>query len=81
MNDLTVTLHKKEIVWGWCYLLFQLFALPVIIVLLSYRFSRPFTEIELNFVLFSINFIIFRTANPVFCQLHHLQNYINFIKL
>lgn len=64
MNHLSIQLSQKERIVGSCYLFFQLLALPFILAAVANRLPFTLTDIELNFVLFSINFlatvIIFR---------------------
>ena len=57
MNVLTIKLSKKETIVGYCYLVFQLIFLPIVILVLAEISNRSFTETELNFAIFAVNFI------------------------
>lgn len=58
MKKLSVTLSRKELLLGWGYLLLQLLAIPIVIVLIDQLFALRLSEVELNFVLFAVNFIV-----------------------
>ena len=48
---------SRETIAGFCYLAFQMLALPAILNWLNVRLSHPLTETELNFVFYLVNFI------------------------
>ena len=52
-----VTMHKKEQVWGFAYLLAELFLLPVALQELNELLPAPLPAYWLNFLYFSLNFI------------------------
>ena len=54
---LAVTLNSKEQLWGFLYLLFELFALPVLLDGLNSLLPAPLPAGWLNFLYFSLNFI------------------------
>ena len=56
-KKLSITLSRKELIFGWIYLLLQLLVIPIAAVFLNELFSLRLSETELNFVLFAINFI------------------------
>ena len=58
MKKLSVTLSRKELLFGWVYLLLQLLALPFAILFLDQAVGLQLSETELNFLLFAINFIV-----------------------
>lgn len=55
---MTVTLTRKETVWGWRYLFFQLLFLPHLLGLLNSLAGSPLDAPVLNFVYFAINFLV-----------------------
>lgn len=57
MKILTVSITREETVWGWGYMIFQLLILPVLLVVGNRLLPRPFSEAEVNFIFFCINFI------------------------
>ncbi len=61
MNRLSVGMTKSETVITWCYLVFQFFALPVILVFANVYFRAPFNEAQINFIFFAINFTVVTT--------------------
>lgn len=62
MNKLSVGMTKSETVVTWCYLIFQLLLLPVILVFANVYFHEPFNEAQINFIFFAINFIVVTTV-------------------
>ena len=57
MKKLTVTITRTETVLGWGYLIFQLLFLPVLLVIGNQLLPHPFSDAEINFIFFCINFI------------------------
>jgi len=57
MKQLSVNMRKNEILLGLIYIVFHVFFLPLIIVTLNVLLPLSFTEAELNFIAFAINFI------------------------
>ena len=57
MNQLNVTMNRKERIFGFFYLALQLLALPFILALCDWFFNLRLSDAELNFVFFAINFI------------------------
>ena len=64
MKKLSVEITPREKLWGWIYLVAQLFALPVILVGANQYFHFNLNEAAINFLLFAVNFtcvsVIFR---------------------
>ena len=64
MKKLTVGFTRKELIFGWIYMLLQLFALPMGLSWGNGFLKDPLSEAELNFCYFALNFlfttIIFR---------------------
>ena len=50
-------MSKREGLLGWCYLGFQLFILPEILMLCNGFLPKPLDDIQLNIVVFIINFV------------------------
>lgn len=57
MKKLTVSLTRTETVLGWCYLIFQLLFLPILLVIGNQLLPQPFSDAEVNFIFFGFNFI------------------------
>ena len=55
-RSLSTHQSEQEIIFGWVYFLVQLLVLPSLLVWGNTRAGRPFSEAELNFTFFSINF-------------------------
>ena len=55
-RSLSTRQSEQEIILGWVYFLVQLLVLPSLLVWGNTRAGRPFSEAELNFTFFSINF-------------------------
>lgn len=55
-HSLSTRQSEQEIILGWVYFLVQLLVLPSLLVWGNTRAGRPFSEAELNFTFFSINF-------------------------
>lgn len=58
MRKLSVTTTYREKLWGWIYLILQLFILPVIIVAANTYLDLGLREAELNFMLFATNIVV-----------------------
>lgn len=56
MRKLSVSMTKAETVTGCIYIIFQLFALPFIVLLADAFFRWNLTLAELNFICFAVNF-------------------------
>lgn len=54
---LSVTMTHKEQVWGFLYLMLELFALPLILDALNRLLPAPLPDVWLNFLYFALNFI------------------------
>ena len=57
MKKLSVTMSRKEMLAGLIYIAVQVLFLPVIIVVANMIFGSPFSEVQLNFIVFAIDFI------------------------
>lgn len=57
MKKLSVSVTKKEGIWGLAYFAFQLVALPSFLVLINNILPTSLSEAQLNFVFFALNFI------------------------
>lgn len=57
MRKLNVTMRKYEVILGLIYIAAQMLLIPLILVTVNYLLPRPFSEAELNFASFAINFI------------------------
>ncbi|MGN1015612.1 MAG: lysostaphin resistance A-like protein [Faecousia sp.] len=55
-RSLSTRQSEQEIILGWVYFLFQLLVLPSLLVWGNTRAGHPFSEAELNFTFFAINF-------------------------
>ena len=55
-RSLSTRQSEQEIILGWVYFFFQLLVLPSLLVWGNTRAGRPFSEAELNFTFFAINF-------------------------
>lgn len=58
MNKLSVSLSKKNTVFGFIYIVLQLLVLPTLLVLGNWFLGNPLSEAKLNFVFFAVNFIV-----------------------
>lgn len=57
MKKLSVSITRREAIWGWGYLLFQIFFLPVILTMVNMLLPSPMPEAKVNFVYFLLNFL------------------------
>jgi len=57
MKILSVSMTRREALWGWGYLLFQLFLLPLILITANTLLPHPLPEATVNFVYFLLNFL------------------------
>lgn len=57
MKKISLSLTRREALWGWVYLLFQLFFLPLILITANALLPRPLPEAVVNFVYFLLNFL------------------------
>ena len=48
---------KSENTGGWIYLILQIFLIPLILVICNELLSNPFSDAEINFLFFALNFI------------------------
>ena len=56
-QHISVSLNKKEFLWGWVYLAAELLILPSVLFYLSGRLFPDVTDAEVNFLYYLINFI------------------------
>lgn len=61
MTRLTVSLTESEKKWGFTYLILQMFILPNVLGLLNALLPRPLSEITMNILFFSLNFVCVMT--------------------
>ena len=54
---LSISMNRKEVLWGFSYLLIQFFVLPPVISVIDYFVPLELNEGQLNFVYYLINFI------------------------
>lgn len=54
---LTIPITRNETVFGWLYMGFQLILLPSLLHSVNGLLAVPFTEAELNFIFFILNFV------------------------
>ena len=54
---LTLKLTPRQTLWGWIYLLCDLFVLPVLLSTLNGLLPRPLSGAGLNFLFFCLNFL------------------------
>ena len=57
MNKLSVSVSRTEMILGLCYIPLQLLVIPVIVVIGNLVLGNPFSDVQVNFVLFCIDFI------------------------
>lgn len=57
MKKLTVSIGHTETILGWIYLGLQIIVIPIALVIINSLLPRPFSDAELNFLSFAINFI------------------------
>lgn len=57
MKKLSISITRRELLWGWIYLLFQLLVLPYLLITGNGYLPRPLSEASINFIYFSINFL------------------------
>lgn len=57
MNTLSVTITKRERIWGLCYIPIQLLVLPFLIIQGNLLAGNPFTASQVNFILFCTDFL------------------------
>lgn len=50
-------MNRREMIWGWIYLLAQLFALPLLLEWINSKLPHPLSLGELNCIFFVINFL------------------------
>ena len=62
MNNLSVSLNKKEVIFGVIYMLVQLFVLPSLLTWGNWLLGSPLSVVQLNFVFFALNFIVITVA-------------------
>ena len=61
-----IPLSRRETLWGFGYLGFELLLLPVLLTQINGRAARPMAEADLNFLYFSINYLaVFLIFNRV----------------
>ena len=57
MKKLSISLTRRELLWGWIYLLFQLLVLPYLLIIGNGYLPHPLPEAAINFIFFLINFL------------------------
>ena len=57
MKKLTVTTSFHQRLWGWIYMGFQLLFLPLLLYVCNIFFHLNFSDAEINFIFFALNFI------------------------
>lgn len=62
MKKLSVSLSKKEVIFGVIYMLAELFVLPTLLILGNWFLPNPLSETQLNFIFFALNFIVVTVA-------------------
>ena len=61
-----IPLSRRETLWGFGYLGFELLLLPVLLTQINGRLARPMAEADLNFLYFAINYLaIFFIFNQI----------------
>jgi membrane protease YdiL (CAAX protease family) len=56
-KHITVSLTKKELLWGWLYLAFEFLFLPTILYLVSPSLFPGISDAEFNFLYYFVNFL------------------------
>lgn len=56
-KHITVSLNKKEILWGWVYLALEFLFLPVALYWITARLFPGTTDAEVNFLFYIVNFL------------------------
>ena len=56
-RHISVSLSRKEILWGWIYLAAELLVLPTVLIYISGRLFPGVTGAEVNFLYYLLNFI------------------------
>ncbi len=56
-KHITVSLTKKELLWGWLYLAFEFLFLPTILYLVSPGLFPGISDAEFNFLYYFVNFL------------------------
>ena len=62
MKKLTIPLSRFELIFGWIYLPFQLLVLPSLLLIVNLFLGNPFSESEINFIYFCLNFLVVTVA-------------------
>ena len=62
MKKLSVSLSKKEVVFGVLYMLAELLVLPTLLTWGNWLLGNPLSVAQLNFVFFALNFIVITVA-------------------
>ena len=57
MKKLSVTTSFHQRLWGWIYMGFQLLILPTLLYICNLFFNLQFSDAEINFIFFALNFI------------------------
>ncbi len=55
---LSISMTRRETVFGWVYLFINLFVLPVLLNMGNQLLAAPLSEAELNLVYFALNFLL-----------------------
>ena len=56
-RHITVSLNKKEILWGWVYLAVEFLLLPTALYWLTARLFTGISDAEVNFLYYFVNFL------------------------
>jgi len=54
---LSISMTRREFLWGWGYLLFSMFLFPTLLTVVSSLLAKPLTETLANILYFIINFL------------------------
>ena len=67
---MTVSLTRKETIWGWSYFLFQLLVLPSLVTTINHIAGAPWDMTTLNLIFFCVNYL----AVLLICRRFLLEN-------
>ncbi|HIT33747.1 MAG TPA: CPBP family intramembrane metalloprotease [Candidatus Faecousia intestinigallinarum] len=68
MKKLPISLTRRELLAGWCYLGLELFVLPYLLPLANALLPSPLSLGKLNFLFFSLNFLVLAVVFRRFLQ-------------
>ena len=55
--NLSITMTRRETLWGWGYLLFSMFVFPFAMGLISSLLAEPLSASVVNLIYFFLNFV------------------------